>query len=133
MKVLVATAEGQGMHEGDFCWTLEGELVLTGSLLECSAPATCGCGRGFPGLGSARATTTAMVADRPELARADLLRAIRDSLERQGWLQGLPPGTADEIVEDEADRIRWTATTFATGSVLSREGDQVWRRLGVAA
>ena len=64
MRVLVATSEGQGTQPGDYCWTVEGEIVLTGPLLECADPHRCGCGRGFPGLGSARATTTATVVDR---------------------------------------------------------------------
>jgi hypothetical protein len=128
MRVLVATNDEQGTHEGDYSWTLEGELVLTGPLLECCEPVTCGCGRGFPGLGSGRATTTAVVVERPELDPADLQRAIHDSLERQGWLEGLATEEADVLVEMEAALIRRAATAFRVGAVLSRDGDHVWQR-----
>jgi hypothetical protein len=63
MLVLVATRETQGNDDGDYCWTVEGELV-TPVTFECCVPESCGCGRGFPGLVSATATTTAMVVDR---------------------------------------------------------------------
>lgn len=123
MKVLVATAEGQGTREGDYCWTLEGELVLSGPMLECSEPARCGCGRGFPGLGSARATTTAMVADRPELTGAELRRAIHDSLDRRGWLQGTTPDEVEALVAEEAALVQQAAAAFPVGAVLARCGD----------
>jgi hypothetical protein len=133
MRVLVATTDEQGTQEGDYSWTLEGELVLTGPLLECCDPSRCGCGRGFPGLGSARATTTALVVERPDLRPADLRQAIRDSLERQGWLEALEPDAADALVGMEAALIRRTATAFRVGAVLSRDGDRVWQRGAVAA
>ncbi len=91
MRVLVATDEGQGTRAGDFCWTVEGEIVLAGPVLECCDPHGCGCGRGFPSLGSARSTTTAMVVERAGIEAADLRRAIRDSLERRA---GSPSSTA---------------------------------------
>jgi hypothetical protein len=133
MKVLVATAEGQGTRDGDYCWALEGELVLAGPLLECCEPGACGCGRGFPGLGSARATTTAMVAERPELGVAELARAVEDSLERQGWLHGLSPGEVAALVDGEVAMVQRAAAAFPDGAVLARDGDRVWRRPGVAA
>ena len=133
MRVLVATDEGQGTRAGDFCWTVEGEIVLTGSVLECCDPHGCGCGRGFPGLGSARSTTTAMVVERAGIEAADLRRAIRDSLERQGWLAELDGDERDALVAEEAALLSWTAAQFPLGAVLSRRGDQVWQRLDVAA
>lgn len=133
MRVLVATDEGQGTRAGDYCWTVEGEIVLTGPLLECCDPQGCGCGRGFPGLGSARATTTAMVVERAGIDAADLRRAIRDSLERQRWLVELDDHERDALVDEEARLISWTAAQFPLGAVVSRGGDQVWQRPDVAA
>ena len=75
MKVLVATDAGQGEAPDDYCWTLEGELV-TPLVAECARPQRCGCGRGFPGFGSARATTTAMVVDLPHIGPAELEGAV---------------------------------------------------------
>ncbi len=69
MRVLVATSKLQGAASGDDSWTVDGEPVLAEPILECCRPQSCGCGRGFPGLASARATTTAMVVVRPELDR----------------------------------------------------------------
>ena len=133
MRVLVATSEGQGTRPGDYCWTIEGEIVLTGPLLECADPHRCGCGRGFPGLGSARATTTAAVVERDGISMDDLRRAVRDSLERQGWLAELGTEEAEAIVAQEARGISWTAARFPLGAVVSRRGGQVWQRADVTA
>jgi hypothetical protein len=133
MRVLIATEEGQGQRAGDYCWTVEGELVLAAPLLECHEPRRCGCGRGFPGLASARATTTALVADRAGVGPDDLRRAIRDSLDRQGWLRGLAPDDVAEVVADAARTISRTAGSFPLGAVLSRDGEEVWERTDVSA
>jgi hypothetical protein len=133
MRVLVATSEGQGTRPGDYCWTVEGEIVLTSGVLDCSKPDRCGCGRGFPGLASSRATTTAMVVDRAGITADDVRRAIRDSLERQGWLAELGPDEVAAWVDEEARLISWTAAQFPLGAVVSRRGDELWQRLDVAA
>ena len=68
MKLLTATQERQGEQAGDFCYAVEGELVLLG--LVCAddernpdGDGACGCGRAFSGMSSMRATTTALVRD----------------------------------------------------------------------
>lgn len=68
MKLLTATRERQGERDGDFCYAVEGELVLLG--LVCAddernpdGDEACGCGRAFSGMSSMRATTTALVRD----------------------------------------------------------------------
>jgi hypothetical protein len=133
MRVLIATGEGQGTRACDYCWTVEGELVLPGPLLECHEPQRCGCGRGFPGLASARATTTAMVVERAGIGPDDVRRAIRDSLERQGWLRGLSAADVAVLVDDAARSISWTAARFPLGAVLACGGGEVWQRRDVAA
>ena len=133
MRVLIATEEGQGTRPGDYCWTVEGELVLIGPMLECHEPQRCGCGRGFPGLGSARATTTAMVVERAGIGPDDLRKAIHDSLERQGWLGDLDPEEAGALIDEEARLISWTAAQFPLGAVLSRHDGSVSLRPDVAA
>jgi hypothetical protein len=133
MKVLVATNQSQGVETGDYCFALDGELVLSGPSLECDDPARCGCGRGFPGLGSCRATTTAMVADRPEIDRTMLAEVIRDSLDRQGWLRPFEPGLVAELVDDEVELIEHITAAFPVGAVLRRDGTEVWERARRAA
>lgn len=79
MKVLVATTMRQGEVENDFCNTIEGELVRL-PFIECDDGDQCGCTRSFTGLTSHRATTTAVVVDRPELDRATYTRLLLDDL-----------------------------------------------------
>src|SRR5262249_27472568 len=132
MKVLVATNRSQGSEPGDYHAAVEGELVLGGPIIECCEPDRCGCGRGFPGLASARATTTAEVVERPELHRAERAIAVRDSLERQGWLRGLDPDEAEEAVDDEVRLIEEIVGYFEPGTVLARSGTTVWAREAIA-
>ena len=132
MKVLVATPALQGTAGGDYSWTLDGELVLAGAVLECCSPQRCGCGRGFPGLGSSKATTTAMVVDRPELTREQLWEAVRDSLDRDGWLAVVDEDEACAFVDEEVERIEFVVSHYPVGAVLSRSGTKVWQR-GAAA
>jgi len=147
MLVLIATNELQGTVDGDYAWTVEGELV-TPVVVECRSGDRCGCRRGFPGLGSERATTTAMVVDRPELTQEDLRRAVRDWLDRGGWVDLLTDGVSerlgldpdhfevctevDEIVEDmvdeHVDNIALVCRSFPVGTVIARDGDLVRER-----
>jgi hypothetical protein len=132
MRVLVATNETQGSQPGDYAWTVEGELV-TAVAVECCTPRTCGCGRGFPGLASSRATTTAMVVDRPDLDAEQVRGAIEDSLERGGWLDALDDEEIDELVEEHLICIGAVWSSFAVGTVVSRWGANVYSRPAVAA
>ena len=80
MLVLIATNELQGTSPDDYSFTVEGELV-TPLAAECASGEQCGCDRGFPGLASGFATTTAMVAERPGVTKDDLraINAFRDT------------------------------------------------------
>ena len=85
MLVLIATNELQGTTPDDYSFTVEGELV-TPLAAECASGDRCGCTRGFPGLASGFATTTAMVAERPGVTEDDLRDAVFDWLDRTGWI-----------------------------------------------
>ena len=99
MRVLVATNELQGTRPGDYAWTVEGEIVVADPTV-CRHP-SCSCGRGFSGIASDRATTTAMVADLPHVSVTDLRDVLSDWLERCGWADLLPEiGEIDEIVDE---------------------------------
>lgn len=127
MLVLVATTDGQGDEPGDYCWTVEGELV-TPVVAECADGDRCGCTRGFPGLASSRATTTAMVAALDHLTEADLRDAITDSLERGGWFDLIPEEAAHELVDEHVECIAEVCANFPVGSVIGRQGSTVWNR-----
>lgn len=132
MKVLVATTIGQGDRPGDYCWTVEGELV-TPIGPECHDSDRCGCRRGFPGLGSERATTTAMVVEQ-EISQEELRQALADSLIRQGWIRNSSSTHAAKLIDFHLDAITLAGHTFPTGFVLGRDGDKVvarsWAALG---
>jgi hypothetical protein len=105
MRVLVATAETQGEQGGDFHHAVEGELVRIDPPCasdRCDPDGRCGCGRSFAGLNSARATTTARVADLP-LSRDDVVEALGSSLAQQGWCPGDAADEADELLAAVAD------------------------------
>lgn len=127
MRVLIATRRTQGAMPGDYCWTLDGELVTPVSQA-CGEPDSCGCGRGFPGLASARATTTAMVVERPGLDEEGLHDAVEDSLERDGWLAHLDDDEIDELVGDHLEAIHRVCAHFEVGAVVGRRSSSVFIR-----
>lgn len=116
MKVLVATASTQGERFNDYHWCIEGELVRIGEV--CSQDRIdpeggCGCGRGFSGLNSHRATTTARIADLP-LSRADYAEAIRSSLQQQGW------DPCADCAAQEAAELAALVADWPVGTVIER-------------
>lgn len=133
MKVLVATNEGQGEIPGDFNWTVEGELVTLGSI-ECREPDRCGCGRGFAGLASGRATTTALVVEHEHLGEDDLRDAVHDSLDRGGWIELLEDeGEVIDLVDDYVQGIRKACAAFPVGTIVGRSRSLVFDRQPLAA
>lgn len=148
MRVLVATNQLQGSTQGDYAHTVEGELVLV-EVAECDRPERCGCGRGWPGMASRKATTTAMVADLPHLSEGDLRQAISDWLDSSGWTDlfrdaaesdaGLsgPFDDVDEmldaLVDEHLELIAEVCDAFPVGSVLERAGTIVQERTWPAA
>jgi hypothetical protein len=125
VKVLVATNQTQGYWKGDYHWALDGELV-TPLVVECCNPDQCGCARGFPGLASSKPTTTAMVADLPHVGVAELERALRDALTRDGWLSGLKPAKADDVVHVHLSAILEICAEHRPGTIVRRQGDLVF-------
>ena len=110
---------------------MPGELVYLG--LVCATDRTdpdggCGCGRAFSGLNSARATTTAVVADVP-LCETEVREAYRSGLTAQGWIN---PRMSEPEVGEFLDEVVGVATHiaehFQVGTVLGRRLDQVVSR-----
>lgn len=151
MRVLIATNELQGDARGDYAHTVEGELV-TPLASECASRERCGCNRGFPGLASGKATTTAMVVDRPGIGEDDLRDAVYDYLDRSGWIDMFERAAADRdltdhddecalctalddvdemiemIIDDHVDAIRDVCDRFVAGTVVERHGTLVFDR-----
>ncbi len=137
MLVLIATNDLQGTAEGDYAWTVEGELV-TPVATECASGERCGCNRGFPGLASGYATTTAMVVDRPGVTEADLRDAVYDWLDRGGWIDLLEQTAIDEyddidtmvdsVIAEHLDMIHEVCSSFPEGTVVVRRGPLVAAR-----
>lgn len=148
MRVLVATNQLQGSTPGDYAHTVEGELVLV-EVAECDSAENCGCGRGWPGMASRKATTTAMVVELAHLSEANLRQAITDWLETSGWSDlfrtsaeagaqdVLPQVDIDEmldaIVDEHLELIAEVCDSFPLGSVLERSGPIVQERMWRAA
>jgi hypothetical protein len=122
MKLLTATTRGQGERGNDYCWTVEGELV--GIHEPCArdsrdADGGCGCGRGFFGMSSHRATTTALVRDLP-LTRADLTHALAGYYESAGYGTFTPAELAEEV-----GNLLELAASWPEGAVLERRLDVI--------
>jgi hypothetical protein len=89
MKLLTATTQNQGVS-GDYHYCVEGELVVAPvvicdrDLADPHGLGGCGCGRGWSGLNSHRATTTAIVSE-VDITFDNYVMAIESSLSASGW------------------------------------------------
>ena len=132
MLVFEATDQLQGQRPTDYHHAWTGELVYL-TFQECQNP-KCGCTRGFAGLDSHRATTTALVVERSDLTIEALSQLLATSLHDGGWLDSADPGT--ELVSWLASEIVELANhygAFGPGAVIEREGDDVLHRADVRA
>ncbi len=131
MLVLVATNETQGRSPHDFAYTVEGELV-SAVATECRNH-DCGCNRGFPGLASEFATTTAQVVDLPHLTEVDLRAALFGYLERTGWFDLLcdEPDVEmiiDDMIDEHVEAIAAVCACCPVGTIVERAGSLVFTR-----
>ena len=128
MKVLTATSQTQGMRDTDYCYTVEGELVIFPPI-ECDC-AGCGCKWGMAGLASHRATTTMMVTDRPDLDLATYSDLVVDGMKEQGYLpqelRGDPE--VEEWLQAFVSDLVSSAAGFESGTILERAGDALQPR-----
>jgi hypothetical protein len=117
MKILTATAAGQGMRTNDFTWTVEGEMVWVGLVCRTDQEdpdGGCGCGRSFEGLSSHRATTTAMVRDLA-LSRDDVVTALAGYYESAGY--GIAPR---DRLRPEVDEMLAMVSLWDEGAIVER-------------
>lgn len=118
MKILVATALTQGTASNDYHFCVEGELVWIQEPCDRdrkNPDGPCGCGRGFAGAASHKATTTAAVVE-SEMTRDDVVLAFQTSLTDGGW----PLSWADEV----ADENLGIAAELPVGAVIGRRLDE---------
>ena len=122
MKILVATSLTQGTDPKDYHHCIEGELVWIQEPCDrdrLNPEGPCGCGRGFAGAASHRATTTAMVVE-SELTRDEVVLAFRTSLVDGGW----PAEWAEEVGDDNIE----IASQLPAGSIITRNLDEFFLR-----
>jgi hypothetical protein len=127
MKILTATATGQGARDNDYNWAVEGELVLIQE--PCATDKRnpeggCGCSRGFAGISSHRGTTTAQVRDLP-LSHSDVAEAYGGYLQSAGY--GRPPlRVLKQLVDDMLELV----ADWDVGSIVERRLDVIQVRRG---
>ena len=126
MKILTATGASQGARANDYEWTVEGELVWVEE--PCGwdrddPDGGCGCGRGFFGLSSHRATTTALVRDLP-MSRDDVVRALGGYYESAGYGRFDPADLLKDV-----DALLALVETWEVGTVVERRLDFLGARL----
>ncbi|MFA5708720.1 hypothetical protein [Mycolicibacterium sp.] len=117
MKILVATALTQGARSNDYNYCVPGELLWVQEPCDRDQrdpDGGCGCGRGFAGAASHRATTTAQVVE-VDFSYDELVLAIQTSLADSGW----PQNWAAEVVHDNL----MIASMFPAGTVIERRLD----------
>lgn len=142
MRVLIAVNQQRRVHDHQPGEAVDGELVAP-ILIECSEPERCRCSRSFAGLSTTGFSGLAEVAERPNLDRSELRRALHDLLEEVGWVDDLvqaieagetsfdgveisdPVWATERMIDDHLAQIEAICETFPVGTVLSRLGDLV--------
>ena len=131
MKLLTATRERQGERDGDFCYAVEGELVLLGLVCaddERDPDGGCGCGRAFSGMSSMRATTTALVRDL-DVPIDDVKLAVEGYYVSSGLGLDLIGGAEfADLAAETVVGMEEIAAALPVGAVVGRRLDQLtWR------
>jgi len=139
MRVLIAVNQQRRVHEHRPGEAVDGELV-TPVLLDCTEPERCRCNRSWAGLSTVGFSALAEVAERPNLDRVELRRALHDLLDEIGWIDEMvqaveadpdevgtddPVWAAERMIDDHMVQIEEICATFPVGTVLSRLGDLV--------
>ncbi|MDQ6753563.1 MAG: DUF3024 domain-containing protein [Actinomycetota bacterium] len=114
MKVLVATAMTQGQRDNDCCAAVEGELVFVFPPCRVGeiGPDACRCARVFVGLVSQEISTTAVVADLPDVGRAEYLAAMRAGFQAQDF--------SAEFATDLGNSLADLVADWPVGTVVER-------------
>ena len=117
MKILVATSETQVDQPGDYSFVPDGQLLARyGTVCDCP---DCGCGRGFPGVFTHKATTTAMVAE-SDMSEGEWRTAVHTCLHETGWAKGLTAGELAELIDDLVEIDVHSITDLPVGTIVER-------------
>jgi len=126
VKILVATNRTQGDREGDYTFCVPGELLWITEVCgrdRRDPRGGCGCGRGFGGLTSHRATTTGEIVER-DFTDDELRLAVQTSLTDQGWLsEALSEVECAAVVEEVVSEVRAIVEALPVGAVVRRDID----------
>lgn len=129
MRVLVASKALEPV-KGDYNFCVDGELVYLQE--PCGRDRRdpdggCGCGRGFAGLMSHRACTTATVVE-TDLTPEDVCMAIEASLEAQGWLDPALLNRRQRIavIEEIFNGLQEITERFEVGTQIRRRLDLLY-------
>ena len=129
MRVLVASAAGDGARPDDFNWCIAGELVHLPT--PCAAqgddnPDKCACSTTFAGMNSHQATTTARVVE-SQLTEAGLREAVRSSLLLGCWLAlNLTDAQVNQAADDMVAALSRVTAHFPVGTIVRRRHWQVY-------
>ena len=102
MNILVATHQGQGERDDDFCHATVGEMVVPGE--ECIGhdhKDDCVCLQSFIGCVSGKRTTTALVIDDQNMGIMEVGRAMRRRLEADAQTDGISERAMDSWIADD--------------------------------
>lgn len=131
MKLFAETHKTQGQRKNDYANPniVPGELVST-SVFECDGEAVdgpCGCRRGFKGLESNYAITTAIVVER-DITEAELRILVEKNLEEGGWLSGGDSEENEAWITNETKGMMGDAEGFEVGMIVERRGKTLRER-----
>ncbi len=122
MHVFVATPLTQGTQPDDHYCCLDGEIVIwdTAADVEHEPGDLCECSTGFFGAYTGGRSTTALVADDPEVTELDLLEIVRRAL--------LDETGSDRDAASMARTVSKAAARFTPGDVVERHRTQLTPR-----
>jgi len=131
MKLFVATKQGQGVRDNDFCWVPEDELVKFGMACDDTGiDGNCGCMRSMCGVDSHTATTTFKVINL-KMTKEEFIRKLVVSYKLAGWGEGEPEDKIVKTNTEEAEELIRMADTFDVGDVCEKRGPDIQTRGGV--
>jgi hypothetical protein len=108
----------RGDRDGDFAWTVPGELAYFGPVCGRDDDDECGCGRSFSGVVTGRSTTVATVTELT-MTRPQLVELLAEHFVACGW------SNPRKLAGDMAREILATAGEHPVGTRLRRDGDLV--------